>query len=159
MRYFLFIILISCQTGVWSQASNKYESPLAGFYRAEDLYAKQQFSAARKEFRLFIDEYKGAKSDPFVVKALYYEGRSALELFNNDAISLLESFILEYPESIYRDDIMLQIGRYYYQKKDYKNAILAFNKLNRGSVEKDNQSEYFFKLGYSYFEREQAFFL
>lgn len=155
MRYFLFIILISCQTGVWSQASNKYESPLAGFYRAEDLYAKQQFSAARKEFRLFIDEYKGAKSDPFVVKALYYEGRSALELFNNDAISLLESFIREYPESIYRDDIMLQIGRYYYQKKDYKNAILAFNKLNRGSVEKDNQSEYFFKLGYSYFEREQ----
>jgi tetratricopeptide (TPR) repeat protein len=140
---------------LWSQATSKYESPLAGYYRAEDLYNKQQFSAARKEFRQFIDEFQGTKNDPFVVKALYYEGRSALELFNNDAVELLEKFIREYPESIYLNEIRMQIGRYYYQKKDYKNAILAFEKMNRGSVDKENLSEYYFKLGYAHFEREQ----
>lgn len=155
MRCILFVLLLVTNASVWAQVSEKYHTPLSGFYRAEDLYEKQQYSAARKEFRLFADEYKGSKNDPFYIKALYYEGISALELFNNDAIDLLERFNREYPESIYKSDILFQIGRYYYQKKDYKRAITYFQKLNRGTVDKENQEEYYFKMGYSYFDEKQ----
>ncbi|MDR0802217.1 tetratricopeptide repeat protein [Fluviicola sp.] len=152
MRFILFILLLVSSFLGWSQASEKYHSPLSGFYCAEDLFEKEQYSAARKEFRLFITDYKGSKNDSYYIKALYYEGLSALELFNNDAIDLLENFNREYPESIYRNNILFQIGRYYYQKKDYKRSIQFFKQLNRSTVDKENQEEYYFKLGYAYFD-------
>ncbi len=154
MRFIFILFLLVASSSAWSQASEKYHSPLSGFYKAEDLYEKEQYSAARKEFRLFINDYKGSKNDSYYVKALYYEGLSALELFNNDAIDLLETFNREYPESIYRSNILFQIGRYYYQKKDYKRSIEYFKQLSRSSVEKENQEEYFFKLGYAYFDEK-----
>lgn len=135
--------------------TEKYHSPQAGFYRAEDLFEKEQYSAARKEFRLFLNDYKGSANDPFTMKALYYEGISALELYNNDAVMLLETFNREYPESIYKYDIFLRIGRYYYQKKDYPKTIEWLAQLNKQRVEPENQDEYHFKLGYSYFHENQ----
>jgi len=155
MRHFLFLLFIVFAGKSWSQATEKYNSPLAGFYRAEDLFEKEQYSASRKEFRLFIDEYKGSKNDPYYVKALYYEGVSALELYNNDAVNLLEQFNRDYPESIYKYEIFFKIGRYYYQKKDYRKTIEWLSQLNRQRVEPENIDEYFFKLGYSYFDEKQ----
>ena len=131
MRHFLILFCVVVVGQAWSQASEKYHSPLAGFYRAEDLFEKEQYSAAREEFRLFVDSYKGSKNDPFYIKALYYEGVSALELYNNDAIGLLENFNREYPESIYKYAIFLRIGRYYYQKKDYPKTIEWFEQLKK----------------------------
>lgn len=155
MRHVVFLLLILLAGNTWSQATEKYNSPLAGFYRAEDLFEKEQYSASRKEFRLFIDSYTGSVNDPFYVKALYYEGISALELYNNDAIDLLEQFNLDYPESIYKYDIFFRIGCYYYQKKDYPKTIEWLSQLNRQRVEPERIDEYFFKLGYSYFDQEQ----
>lgn len=155
MRFLFILFLLVASSSAWSQASEKYQSPLSGFYKAEDLFEKEQYSAARKEFRLFITDYKGSKNDSYYIKALYYEGLSALELFNNDAIDLLETFNREYPESIYRSNILFQIGRYYYQKKDYKKSIEYFKQLNRSTIDKENQEEYYFKLGYAYFDEKK----
>jgi tetratricopeptide (TPR) repeat protein len=155
MRHLLILFFALTTASAWTQVSEKYHSPLSGFYRAEDLFEKEQYSAARKEFRLFADDYKGSKNDPFYIKALYYEGISALELFNNDAIDLLENFNLDYPESIYKHEISLRIGRYYYQKKDYEKAIEWFEKLERQDIEAMNLDEYYFKLGYANFHEKK----
>lgn len=138
-----------------SQVSEKYHSPYVAYDRAEDLFEKEQYSAARKEFRNFIDGYTGDKNDAFYIRSLYYEGRAALELFNNDAIDLLESFNLNYPESIYKNDIFFRIGRYFYQKKDYEKTIAWFTKLSRQTVEPEFLEEYFFKLGDAHFREKQ----
>jgi len=155
MRHFLILLFVLAVGKSWSQATEKYNSPLAGFYRAEDLFEKEQYSASRKEFRVFLDGYKGSKNDPYYIKALYYEGVSALEVYNNDAVSLLEQFNRDYPESIYKYEIFFKIGRYYYQKKDYKKTIEWLSQLNRQNVEQENVDEYYFKLGYAYFDQEQ----
>lgn len=151
MRYLLFLFIIMSATSSWTQVTEKYHSPLAGFYKAEDLFEKEQFSAARKEFQLFLTTYKGTKDDPFFIKANYYEGLAALELFNNDAITLLEKFNRDYPESIYKNDISLRIGRFYYQKKDYSGAISWFNKVDKQQLDSTAMNEYLFKLGYANF--------
>lgn len=164
MRFLISFLLVCSTTLGLAQSTDRYAAPYAGFYRAEDLYAKEQFSAARHEFRLFLNEYKGSKSDPFVQKALYYEGLSALQLFNNDAIALLEDFNREYPESIYKNNIALNIGRYYYQKKDYPKAIEYLEQLKRYDLDTTEVDEYYFKLGYAnfheknYTESKAAFF-
>lgn len=139
---------------LYAQSTEKYNSKYALFYSAEDLYAKKQFAGARLEFRKFVDNLQ-LPNDPYYIKALYYEGVSALELFNNDAIPLLENFNKNYPESIYKYDIYYKIGKFYYQKKDYKTALTWFNQLNKFNIHKDNLEEYYFKVGYAHFELEQ----
>ncbi len=152
-RYFLFIVLAMCTT-VYGQTSEKYNSQYAEFYRGEELFQKEQFGAARKTFRVFLDDFD-LKNDPFYVKASYYEAISALELYNNDAITLLEAFNKNYPESIYKMDIYFRLGKFHFYKKKYEDALVWFNKLSTSDIEEEDHEEFYFKLGYSYFKEEQ----
>lgn len=151
----LLVVLFLCISSLaFSQSSEKYNSDYANFYRAEELFQKKQYSAARKEFRNFLDTYK-QPTDPMYIKALYYEGISALELFNNDAVTLLENFNRNYPESIYRKDIYFRLGKFYYQKKDYEEALVWFDKLSATDLEEEFRDEFYFKLGYANFQEEK----
>jgi tetratricopeptide (TPR) repeat protein len=153
MNRFLVIIFICVGAQLFGQSSEKYTSKYAPFYVAEELFNKEQFGAARYEFRKFIDSY-GKANDPLQIKALYYEGLSALELFNNDGVDLLEEFNRNYPESIYRKVIYFKLGKYFYQKKDFKEAIVWFSKLRNHDVETDEVDEFYFKVGYAHFQLE-----
>lgn len=152
-RYFLFIVLALCTT-VYGQTSEKYNSQYAEFYRGKELFEKEQFGAARKTFRVFLDGFD-KKNDPFYVKASYYEAISALELYNNDAITLLETFNKNYPESIYKMDIYFRLGKFHFYKKKFEDALVWFNKLNRSDIDDEDLEEFYFKMGYSYFKEEQ----
>lgn len=137
-----------------AQSSEKYNSAYEGFYRAEELFVKEQYAAARKEFRDFI-ETQSEVNNPFVVKAYYYEAISALELYNNDAIPLLLDFNKRYPESIYKKEIYFRLGKYYYGKNKYDDALVWFNKLRANDLEPEQQDEFYFKLGYSFFKEDK----
>ncbi|MFN5846675.1 MAG: tetratricopeptide repeat protein [Flavobacteriia bacterium] len=150
----LLVLLLMCLPIVsFSQTSEKYNSEYENFYRAEELFEKEQYGAARIEFRNFINGFP-KPNDPMYLKALYYEGLSALELFNNDAVPLLEDFNKNYPESIYKNEIYFRLGKYFYQKKDYRDALVWFNKLRDQDVEVEQREEYYFKLGYANFQEE-----
>jgi tetratricopeptide (TPR) repeat protein len=151
MSRYLLIIMIALYTSAFGQTTEKYNSEYAEFYRAEELFEKEQYGAARRTFRAFIDELN-KPNDPMQVKARYYEAISALELYNNDALGLLEDFNYDYPESIYKKEIYFRLGKFYYYKKDYKNAIVWFNKLSVQDLEAEDHEEFYFKLGYSFFK-------
>ena len=143
-KFLLFLLLLGIGNSVFSQQSNKYTSDYASFYRAEDLFNKGQFAAARDVFRSFIDK-TNSETDPMVVKAHYYEGVSALELFNNDAIPLLEQFNRKYPENIYIYDINFRVGKYFFQKEDFEKAQKWLQQVPVREVEKEAKDELLFK--------------
>ena len=80
--------MFSTPTQLFSQRTEKYSSVYESYFKAEELFAHLQFGAAKKEFRDFVNACDNP-SDPLYQKALYYEGISALELYNSDAIPLL----------------------------------------------------------------------
>ena len=128
MNKILFLLaLLSCLQ-LYGQSSEKYNSEYENFYRAEELFQKEQYAAARKEFRNFIDGFN-EPNDPLYIKASYYEASSALELYNNDAVSLLQKFNENYPESIYKKTISFKLGKYFYYKKKYEDALAWFNQV------------------------------
>lgn len=137
----------------YSQTSEKYNSDYENYYRGEELFQKEQYAAARIEFRNFVSGFN-KPNDPMFIKALYYEGISALELYNNDAVTLLEEFNRTYPESIFKNDIHFRLGKYFYQKKDYKEALVWFNQLKAHDVEPEDKEEFLFKVGYSNFQEK-----
>ncbi len=144
----LFTVAVTCSV---AQRTEKYDSEYASFYRAEDLFEKEQYSAARAQFAQFTDSFED-KNDPLFVKARYYEGLAALHLYNNDAVKILQEFIHEYPESIYKNDIYLKIGKYFYQRKKYTDAVVWLQKTDRTEVASTQLTEYYFKLGYAHFQ-------
>lgn len=155
MNRLLVLLFTLFSITLFAQSTEKYKDDrYAAYHRAEDLYAKEQYSAARNEFRSFIDLNKD-KNDPFFQKALYYEGLSALELYNNDAIKLLENFLTVYPESIFQSAIHLKIARFHFQKKDYKLALASYQKVKLNDVPNDDRDEYHFKVGMSHFNLER----
>jgi len=153
MKLILIILGLLYSSMTFSQTSEKYNSEYANFYRGEDLFRKEQYAAARKEFRAFIDGFDHP-NDPMYVKARYYEAISALDLYNNDAIKLLEDFNKNYPESIYKKDIFFRLGKFYYYKRKYDDALVWFNQLSVHDVEEEDRDEFYFKLGYANFKEK-----
>lgn len=139
---------------VFGQNSEKYEHTDALFYKAEDLFLKQQYGAAREGFGRYLRE-SGEKTPSFVVKARYYEAVSSLELQHDDAMRLLMLFLEDYPESKYRWDIYFRIARQHFNRNQFKDVIEWFEKIPPTEITKVDQAEYHFKLGYAYFRTEE----
>lgn len=150
---FAILSVFFCVTVSLAQTSEKYSGKYADFFRAEELFEKEQFGAAKKIFREFHSTFKD-KNDPLYIKARYYEGISALELYNNDAIQLLISFNQEYPENIHKKNIFFKIGQHEYQRKRYEDAIEWMEQINPLDLDSSLRDEYHFKLGYSHFQLE-----
>ncbi|MCO4813310.1 MAG: tetratricopeptide repeat protein [Flavobacteriales bacterium] len=153
MKFILIILGFLYTSAAFTQTSERYNSEYATFYRAEDLFRKEQYSAARKEFRVFIDGFN-YPNDPMYIKARYYEAVSALDLYNNDAIKLLHDFNKNYPESIYKKDIFFRLSKFYYYKRKYDEALVWLNKLSIQDIEEEDRDEFYFKLGYSNFKEK-----
>ncbi|MEX2485801.1 MAG: tetratricopeptide repeat protein [Brumimicrobium sp.] len=147
----VFFFVLGVTPLVLGQTSKKYSGEYAHFYRGEELFEKEQYSAARKTFNEFIEEFNDV-NDPQYIKARYYEGLSALNLYNNDAIQLLLEFNNDYPENIYKNSIYFKIGQYFYQKKKYTESLEWLEKTDHKEIDTSLVSEYYFKLGYSNFQ-------
>ena len=151
MNRVLFLFIVQINFFVFTQTSERYNTVYEKYYRAEKLFQKQQFGAARSEYREFVNNFTDY-NNPLYVKALYYEGLSALALYNNDAITLLQDFNLRYPENIFKKEIWFKFGKYYYSKKKHKEALIWFNKLDPQDFNDKEKEEFLFKKGYSFFK-------
>lgn len=151
MRYILVILLGLVVFSVTAQESEKFSGVHQPFYNGEELFDKSQYSAAKHEFETYINTSTDPYH-PYHIKARYYAAVSALELYNNDAIELLEKFNEDYPDNIYKDDIYLRIGKYFYQKRKYQDALEYLDKINPKTLAKEDQDEIFFKKGYAHFQ-------
>ena len=154
MKRLSLILLLLIGFTAHSQWTDKYSSDHENFYRAEELFEKAKFSAAQEEFRVYMKEHH-SPNHPYFVKARYYEARCALNLYNQDAEKLLLGFLADYPESIYRQQIYFELGRYYYRKKKYDKAIEWFTQVEVFELSEDTKPEYFFKLGYAHFRKNR----
>lgn len=144
---FSFILLSALS---FAQPSNWAEGKYSKYYIAEDLFEKEKYAASQNEYGEFISEI-AEPNDPFVIKARYYQTVCALKLYNNNCVQLVEKFIDDYPENIYREELYFKVGNYFFQKKKYTEALEWFTKLNKFQIQELDQNEYHFKMGYAYF--------
>ncbi|MGB0932712.1 MAG: tetratricopeptide repeat protein [Lishizhenia sp.] len=149
--YIVFFVFGFCFSNL-AQRQEKFNGEYSLFYAAEDLYEKEQYASARSSFQEFYSKFNYEKNDALFIKARYYEGLSALFLFNNDAVDLLLNFLKDYPESIYTDQIYLELGKYFYQKKKYTEAVNWLVKVDITEIDKEERDQFYFKKGYANFQ-------
>jgi TolA-binding protein len=85
----------------------------------------------------------------------YYIAYCAVRLFNDDAEYLTYKFIGENPESPLVNVAYFNLAGYFYARKRWRQAIEYYQKVSPDDLERNEWSEYYFKLGYSYFSTRQ----
>ena len=78
-----------------AQRTEIYETDLRYYNRALELYNKEKYAVAQKHFLWYAQFSKDREAK---INATYYAGVCAMELFNPDAINLLNSVAIKYPE-------------------------------------------------------------
>lgn len=140
------------QQTAWQELNKAYKSGLELFERGKFSSAAKQFDKVeelRTKSNLQLDETEELTLIKENVR--FYQAICALELGESDAESRFLKYIRDYPTSANAKAAFFQIGRSYYQKKDYVKAIEWFSKIDGRNFAGAENKEYRFKLGYSQF--------
>lgn len=124
------------------------------FKEGIDLFQKQKFGAAQLRFEEFLKS-DHPKTDYALSTATYYYAASAVELFHDNAEYLMLSFIQKFPHSNKVVQAYFQLGKLYFRKKEYPQAIAYFLKTDVYQLNRDQVFEYYYKIGYSRFITEE----
>lgn len=151
---FVFGLLFFLCIAAFSQKTFVYENPDNDFKSGLDLFQKQKFGSAQKQFAKIISHYNDQPHSLIRAEAEYYHALCALELFNKDAELLLKNFLVNYPESPRIQAVYFHLGKYNYRKKQYNKALAWFAKVDVYDLNNEELSEFYFKRGYSYFEED-----
>ncbi len=150
---FLFLILISL--GFAANSQRNYSALLIDdkYFDAYELFQKKKYGTAQPIFIEIIEELKGFDTE-ILVNSEYYSALCSVYLFNEDAEHRLYQFINNHPESMKTRNAIWELAKFLYKSKDYRTAIIYFEKVDRIILSPEEKGEFFFKRGYSYFMRK-----
>jgi tetratricopeptide (TPR) repeat protein len=150
---FAFLIFFAKTNFVFAQKSVIYVHPDADFKTGIELFQKEKFGAAQKNFTKIIESNRSFNS-LLRIDAEYYNAICAIELFNRDGELLLKNFVKDYPESPKVKSAYYFLGGYNFRKGKYKDALDWYDKVDIYDLTADELSEFYFKRGYSYFSTD-----
>jgi len=153
--FFIGLLMLIC-VAAFSQKTAIHTNPDADFKAALELFQKQKYGSAQKQFVKISERYKNEPDNLVRIDAEYYSALSALELFNKDAELLLKKFISEHPESPRVETAYFHLGKYNYRKKQYNKALEYFARVDLYDLSNAELSEFYFKRGYSFFEEDST---
>ena len=146
----IFSMLVLVHT-VCAQRTAVYNDPDFAYSTGVDLYEKEKYGAAQKQFQYVIENDLNPLSQ-LRISAEYYDAICALELFNRDAEYKFKEFVRKHPTNSRVNLIQFQMGRLAYRNKKYSSAIRYFEKTDVMELTSDQLDEYNFKTGYCYFK-------
>ncbi len=144
----LLVFQLIFQIGV-GQRTAVYTNIDAGYKRAMELYQKEKYSAAQREFQQVLVE----NNDPFAevkMNAEFYVAMCSFKLFNKDAEELFMAFMKRNPHSPMVKDARFYLGVYNYRKQKWPRSVEWFEQVRTHDLSAEQIKEFNFKLGYAY---------
>jgi TolA-binding protein len=151
----IFILVLAFFIPANSQQTLYYLQDDANYKRGIELLEKEKYSTAQQFFELSFEKYRDSRTE-LRAMSQYYMAFCAVRLFNDDAEFLTVKFINDNPESPLINTAYFNLAGYFYARKKWANAIDYYKKTNPDQLEKDLWGEYYFKMGYSYFEKSDT---
>jgi TolA-binding protein len=144
----LSVCLLSLQLLSQETLINTHDD--ADFLHGMEVLKKEKYSTAQQFFEA---TYARTKNENTELRTLsqYYIAYCATRLFNEDAEYLTFKFVGENPESPLVNEAYFNLAGYFYALKKWGDAIQYYLKVDADKLTRDQWSECYFKLGYSYF--------
>lgn len=141
-----------------AQQSMIYTDTYAEYKKAMELFEQKMYSTAQEHFDALASiQPEGTEGDIFtyVANSKYYAAICAIELNNPDAEQLMLNFVYQNPGHVLLGSAYNQLGRIYYNKKEYTNAVTWFEKVDVKDLSLNERDTYKFQFGYSLFNKKR----
>ncbi|WP_052695388.1 tetratricopeptide repeat protein [Hymenobacter sp. AT01-02] len=128
------------------------------FQEGLELFDKGKYGAAQQSFQRYLEltqRRNGELAPGRTVDAEYYYAVSGLYLFHPDAEDRVLAFAAANPAHPKAPEAYFQLGKFYFDKKDYAKSIDYLQKVGPDNLTNDQRAEAEFKLGYSYFSQKE----
>jgi tetratricopeptide (TPR) repeat protein len=146
-RLLAFIITFFLLAPAIAQVSKDQAQPKTLYENGIFLMNKKNYGGARSAF----EEYRQTQDKAYQVEADYYIAICALKLYHLDGEKLIQDFINDYPDSPQSMLAYVEMGEYYFQDRNYRQAINYLSKVEQGSLSQVKRTDIQYKLAYSYF--------
>ena len=148
----LLTLFIGLCNALLAQRTSEYTNATTLFEHAKMLYLKKQYVPAIQEFKQFLDSKPGPNFD---YEARAYIALSRLKLDKNRSSSHLAQLMRNEPEHKLNNELALELGFYYFNKRKYRRALKYLENIKDNEVTKEQKEELIFKKGYSYFKNKE----
>lgn len=150
---FIILSLFGFCVSVQSQETMEWSDPDASFKAAKQLYQQDQFSLAFPVFKRLYNN--GVKQSNMPVQlmadAQYYYIICGLQLDETGAATLAKTFVDLDNHLAHVQMVSYYLGEYYYQRKEYNNALIYYGKSNIVNLNNRQIATMKFHQGYAYF--------
>ncbi len=151
MRFGHFVLCAVGVIGAVAQRPAHYDQVNADLAHAHELFDMAKYGAAQYEMERVVDRIRDPH-DVTRIEAEFYSAICAVRLFHDDANRRLLGFIDVHPESFHVAAINLELFRYYFNQKRWRDALLYAAKVNDIDLAGTDKDEYIFKRGYALFQ-------
>jgi len=135
-------------TASFAQQSAIYTNDLADYNNALALYNNKQYQSAQ----IIFDRVKQQNTNLEIQSdCTYYSANCAIRLDQLNADEAMESFVKNYPTSSKQNLAYSEVATYYFEQGKYPQALEWFDKVDEGSLTRDELDKYNFYKGYSFF--------
>ncbi|MBL0315183.1 MAG: tetratricopeptide repeat protein [Flavobacteriales bacterium] len=121
------------------------------YREALELFDHEKYVPAKEKFEDFIRLEKNPQH-ALRINSEYYSGVCALYLLHKDAEYQLEKFVLEHPDSPWKQRAFFELATFNYQKKSYKKALEWFDHVDMKELSNAEKTEFYYKRGHARFE-------
>ena len=140
--------------GIFGQQSFVFSEGNVLYNKAMDLFHKEKYVAAQEHFKKTIEGINDVHSE-IRIDAEYYRAICALRLFHANSEALLNRFVEDHPESSHQKMANFNLAKFQFRKRKYEKVISAFKEIDPLDLKPVEMAEYYFKLGYSYFQLDE----
>lgn len=128
-------------------ATAQINSPSSeGYYsRALHMYQDKNYNGCIDQMTHLLEMNPTAQQRE---EADYYIAKSALAQGDVNAVDLLNSFLENYPTSLYRNDVRKSIGDYYFIQNRYAKAYAEYKQVDETTLTGSQKDDYIYRKSY-----------
>jgi len=151
--------LLFASASLLAQQTQDYLSKESTYDHAVELYNNGHYSAAYNSFDDFIRaEEKNSQlmiEDEITINSRLYRALSATLAGRGQGIKQVDDFLQAYPEHPNTSLAKLELGKYYFEKRDFNNALYYLEAVDYYALDEDKQNDYNLSMGYTYFIKKR----
>ncbi len=156
IKSFLFLLIFQLSFLLnFAQRTAVYTNPDAGYKKALELFEKEKYSSAQREFSRVLQETPDQYSENRM-NTEFYSALCSFKLYNNDAEEMFLSFLNHHPSSPKVKITRFYLAIFNYRKQNWTKAVEWFEQIHTHDLTTVDLAEYNFKLGYSYLQKNDT---
>ncbi|HDR50346.1 MAG TPA: hypothetical protein ENN90_01825, partial [Mariniphaga anaerophila] len=146
--FFILLFIVSATFTDQAQKTAFFEDVTEEVQMARELYRLGKFNAAFRQFEK-VQKQVDPLSELFS-EAAYFKAVSALKAGHNSGYRLLEQYMEEYPATPFRNDALINLGDYQFNRKQYAAVLRTLGEVDRSALDETERVKLQYQNGYAH---------